>query len=127
MGGSFVACAMSFGNSAVATKGGIPTSSRFGRSLNSLAHAGVSECAMRLSDGSKGLRVPNPRVSHPADPEPSLTEQLGGLTMKTIKGLILGSAAAVVAMSGAAQAADLPIKAKAVEYVRVCSLYGAGF
>ena len=47
--------------------------------------------------------------------------------MKTIKGLILGSAAAVVAMSGAAQAADLPIKAKAVEYVRVCSLYGAGF
>jgi hypothetical protein len=47
--------------------------------------------------------------------------------MNTIKGLILGSAAAVVAMSGAAQAADLPIKAKAVEYVRVCSLYGAGF
>ena len=29
-------------------------------------------------------------------------------------------------MAGA-QAADLPIKAKAVEYVRVCSLYGAGF
>ena len=29
-------------------------------------------------------------------------------------------------MSGA-QAADLPLKAKAVEYVRVCSLYGAGF
>jgi hypothetical protein len=29
-------------------------------------------------------------------------------------------------MSGA-QAADLPVKAKAVEYVKVCSLYGAGF
>jgi hypothetical protein len=29
-------------------------------------------------------------------------------------------------MSGA-QAADLPVKAKAVEYVRICSLYGAGF
>jgi len=29
-------------------------------------------------------------------------------------------------MSGA-QAADLPLKAKAVEYVRICSLYGAGF
>ena len=28
---------------------------------------------------------------------------------------------------GGAQAADLPVKAKAVEYVRVCSLYGAGF
>src|SRR6202035_2326607 len=32
----------------------------------------------------------------------------------------------LVAMSGA-QAADLPVKAKAVEYVRICSLYGAGF
>ncbi|WP_407154541.1 porin [Bradyrhizobium sp. STM 3557] len=46
--------------------------------------------------------------------------------MKTVKSLILGSAAGLLAMSGA-QAADLPIKAKAVEYVRVCSLYGAGF
>jgi hypothetical protein len=46
--------------------------------------------------------------------------------MKMIKSLILGSAAGLVAMSGA-QAADLPLKAKAVEYVRICSLYGAGF
>ena len=46
--------------------------------------------------------------------------------MKMIKGLILGSAAGLVAISGA-QAADLPVKAKAVEYVRICSLYGAGF
>src|SRR5712671_4182151 len=46
--------------------------------------------------------------------------------MKMVKGLILGSAAGLVAMSGA-QAADLPVKAKAVEYVRICSLYGAGF
>ncbi|MBR1138732.1 porin [Bradyrhizobium denitrificans] len=46
--------------------------------------------------------------------------------MKTVKSLVLGSAAALLAMSGA-QAADLPIKAKAVEYVKVCSLYGAGF
>src|ERR1700761_2923838 len=46
--------------------------------------------------------------------------------MKTIKSLILGSAAGLIAMSGA-QAADLPVKAKAVEYVRICSLYGAGF
>src|SRR6202043_3947646 len=54
-------------------------------------------------------------------------EQLGGLTnMKTIKGLILGSAAGLLA-AGGAQAADLPVKAKAVEYVRICSLYGAGF
>lgn len=46
--------------------------------------------------------------------------------MKMVKSLILGSAAALVAMGGA-QAADLPVKAKAVEYVRICSLYGAGF
>ena len=46
--------------------------------------------------------------------------------MKMVKSLILGSAAGLLAISGA-QAADLPVKAKAVEYVRICSLYGAGF
>ena len=46
--------------------------------------------------------------------------------MKIVKSLMLGSAAGLLAMSGA-QAADLPVKAKAVEYVRICSLYGAGF
>jgi Porin subfamily len=48
------------------------------------------------------------------------------VNMKLGKSLILGSAAGLVVISGA-QAADLPIKAKAVEYVRICSLYGAGF
>ena len=47
--------------------------------------------------------------------------------MKMVKSLVLGSAAGLLAMSGGAQAADLPVKAKAVEYVRICSLYGAGF
>ena len=46
--------------------------------------------------------------------------------MNMAKGLFLGSAAGLVAISGA-QAADLPVKAKAVEYVRVCTLYCAGF
>ena len=46
--------------------------------------------------------------------------------MKMIKSLVLGSAAGLIAVGGA-QAADLPVKAKAVEYVKVCSLYGAGF
>jgi hypothetical protein len=46
--------------------------------------------------------------------------------MKMVKSLLLGSAAGVVAAAGA-QAADLPVKAKPVEYVKVCSLYGAGF
>src|SRR5437870_12392488 len=48
------------------------------------------------------------------------------VNMKMVKSLILGSAAGLVAMSGA-QAADLPVKAKAVEYVKIRSLYGAGF
>src|ERR1700730_11024195 len=48
------------------------------------------------------------------------------VTMNMIKTLVLGSAAGLLAMGGA-QAADLPVKAKAVEYVRICSLYGAGF
>src|ERR1700744_6344421 len=46
--------------------------------------------------------------------------------MKMVKSLVLGSAAALIAVGGA-QAADLPVKAKPVEYVKVCSLYGAGF
>src|SRR5712672_1144649 len=46
--------------------------------------------------------------------------------MKMVKSLILGSAAGLLVVGGA-QAADLPVKAKAVEYVRICSLYGAGF
>src|SRR5579862_9413450 len=43
-----------------------------------------------------------------------------------MKRILLGSAAAVGWAAGA-QAADLPVKAKPVEYVKVCSLYGAGF
>jgi hypothetical protein len=46
--------------------------------------------------------------------------------MTNLKSLILGSAAGLIAIGGA-QAADLPVKAKAVEYVKICSLYGAGF
>ena len=46
--------------------------------------------------------------------------------MKMVKSLLLGSAAGLVAVGGA-QAADLPVKAKPVEYVKICSLYGAGY
>jgi hypothetical protein len=46
--------------------------------------------------------------------------------MKMVKSLLLGSAAGLVAVT-TGQAADLPVKAKPVEYVKVCSLYGAGF
>jgi hypothetical protein len=47
--------------------------------------------------------------------------------MKAVRTLVLLSSAAGLSMANFAHAADLPIKAKAVEYVRVCSLYGAGF
>ena len=46
--------------------------------------------------------------------------------MKMMKSLILGTAVAFAATAGA-QAADLPVKAKPVEYVKICSAYGAGF
>lgn len=47
--------------------------------------------------------------------------------MKLVKSLLLGSAAGIAAVAGA-HAADLPSrKAAPVEYVRVCSAYGAGF
>ena len=47
--------------------------------------------------------------------------------MKLVKSLLLGSAAGLCAAAGA-QAADLPMrKAAPVEYVRVCTAYGAGF
>jgi hypothetical protein len=43
-----------------------------------------------------------------------------------VKRLLLGSAVGVIAVVGA-KAADLPVRAAPVEYVRICSLYGAGF
>jgi len=46
--------------------------------------------------------------------------------MKMGKSLLLGSAAGLVAIS-AVQAADLPLKAQPVQYVKICSLYGVGF
>ncbi|BAT58279.1 porin omp2b precursor [Variibacter gotjawalensis] len=46
--------------------------------------------------------------------------------MKGITRLLLAGAAGIVSIS-AANAADLPTKAKAAEYVKVCSAYGAGF
>lgn len=46
--------------------------------------------------------------------------------MTILRGIVCGSAAGLLGFT-AAQAADLPVKAKAIEYVKVCSLYGAGF
>jgi hypothetical protein len=48
--------------------------------------------------------------------------------MEMVKSLLLGTAAGLVAVAGA-QAAEMPVKGKAaaVQYVKVCSLYGDGF
>ncbi len=46
--------------------------------------------------------------------------------MKAIINIILAWATSLLTIN-AVQAADLPVKAKPVEYVRICSLYGAGF
>ncbi|MFD1474655.1 MULTISPECIES: porin [Ancylobacter] len=49
------------------------------------------------------------------------------MKLKTvIKNVLLGSVAGL-AMVGTAAAADLPVKVKAAEYVKICSTYGAGF
>jgi len=45
---------------------------------------------------------------------------------KAARSLLFGSATALTVLGGA-QATDLPTKAKAVEYVKVCSIYGAVF
>ena len=44
-----------------------------------------------------------------------------------IKSLLLGSAAAMVAVSGAQAADAVVVEAEPVEYVRVCDAYGSGF
>jgi hypothetical protein len=46
--------------------------------------------------------------------------------MHQAKRLLLGTAAVVVGVTGA-QAADIPVKATPVQYVKICSLYGDGF
>jgi Porin subfamily len=49
-----------------------------------------------------------------------------GARMRKGKSLLLGTAAALTLALGA-QAADMPVKAKPVQYVEICSLYGDGF
>jgi len=44
-----------------------------------------------------------------------------------IKSLLLGSAAAMVAVSSAQAADAVVVEAEPVEYVRVCDAYGSGF
>src|SRR5215470_15952780 len=55
-----------------------------------------------------------------------LTTRTMGASMTITKQLLLASTAGLV-VTATAQAADLPVKARPVEYVKICSLYGAGF
>src|SRR5262245_44251508 len=59
-------------------------------------------------------------------PSGPLSHTFGGNIMTITKRMLLGSAAALTVI-GSAQAADLPVKAKPVQYVKICSLYGEGF
>src|SRR5436309_7347572 len=46
--------------------------------------------------------------------------------MRKVRSLFVGTAAGLVAIGGA-HAADMPVKAQPVQYVKICSLYGDGF
>src|ERR1051325_7525554 len=79
---------------------------RFGRATGTKGDLPGVRCTRRRRDPSTGQNME--------------------VTMKMVKSLLLGGAAGLVAVAGA-QAADLPVKAKPVEYVKICSLYGEGF
>src|SRR5215510_6447459 len=72
----------------------------------------------------RGARGPS-RVSS-ARGDQSLPRQHMEVEMKMLKSLLLGTAAGLVAVAGA-HAADLPVKAQPVQYVKICTLYGDGF
>src|SRR5215510_10045114 len=80
-----------------------------------------TKCACNRTSDSWWGSVP----SRPGGRGPPTMSNLG-VRMKIVKNLLLGSTAGLVAVS-ATQAADLPVKAKPVQYVRICDLYGAGF
>ena len=55
-----------------------------------------------------------------------VNRERGAAKMRSVKSLLLGSAAGLIAVAGA-HAADMPVKAKPVQYVKICSAYGDGF
>src|SRR5882672_11264879 len=64
-------------------------------------------------------------VSKPSSMQLGMQQETLMTTARNLTFLLCSAASLTVI--GGARAADLPVKAKAVEYVRVCSLYGAGF
>ena len=83
-------------------------------------HAVANGRDVRLRGASFGFRRDNYR-----DGSDSSNQEFT-IRMSKMRNLVLGGVASLFVLTDA-QAADLPVKAKAVEYVKVCSLYGAGF
>ena len=52
--------------------------------------------------------------------------KMGSVKLSSVNRALLGSAAGIFAVTSG-QAADLPVKAAPVQYVKVCNIYGAGF
>jgi hypothetical protein len=52
--------------------------------------------------------------------------KMRSVKLSSVNRALLGSAAGIFAVTSG-QAADLPVKARPIEYVKVCSIYGAGF
>src|SRR5215213_7125942 len=83
--------------------------------------SGAGVTGGKTADGVRSARPSSTRARLPKGLE-TLED-----TMKLVKSLLLGSAASLCAVAGT-QAADLPVqKAAPVEYVRICTAYGAGF
>ena len=80
-----------------------------------------SSSVVCTAEAGKPLR----RAVSGADRNTPVTREQGPNTT-IARNLLLGTAAGLIAVAGA-QAADMPVKAKPVEYVKVCSLYGTGF
>jgi len=94
--------------------------------LNWIGMFGVEEAARCAVFSELGMGQGN-AVLQQKYPDPFINFLTGGQKMN-IKGLLLGSAAALVAVSGA-RAADAVVIAEPepMEYVRVCDTYGVGF
>jgi Porin subfamily len=81
----------------------------------------ISQTPIELSKNNIGSAA---RAIDSLDRAGSNVSEVG--KMKMLKSVLLGSAAGLVAVT-VGQAAELPVKAKPVEYVKVCNLYGVGF
>src|SRR3954464_6999831 len=101
---------------------------RWGRPSRDLADLRRADRGSRMSKGNGRRTVIRSHKDRQAqEPGPPRVSKLWRTTMKLVKSLLLGSAAGLCAVAGA-QAADLPVKKAApVEYVRVCTAFGAGF